>query len=80
MKGSASHAQELREASDLALVSDVARIALRYINDPDLRARDGKAIRELASRECNAFEKSKAYADDLRAIALRKMGRSHVPG
>jgi glycosyltransferase involved in cell wall biosynthesis len=68
---------ELAKAGD---AQDYARIALRYINDPDLRARDGKAIRELASRECNAFEKSKAYADDLRAIALRKMGRSHVPG
>jgi glycosyltransferase involved in cell wall biosynthesis len=67
---------ELAKAGD---VQDYARIALRYINDPVLRARDGRICYELASRECNAFDKSKAYAEDLRAIAIRKLGVTHTP-
>ncbi|MGA7569783.1 MAG: glycosyltransferase [Candidatus Aquilonibacter sp.] len=67
---------ELAKAGD---VQDYARIALRYINDPVLRVRDGGICYELASRECNAFDKSKAYAEDLRAIAIRKLGVTHTP-
>ena|SRR5580658_6849990 len=62
---------ELAKAGDAA---DYARIALRYVNDPALRLRDGKAVHEITARECNAFDKSKAYAADLQAIAIRKLG------
>jgi predicted O-linked N-acetylglucosamine transferase (SPINDLY family) len=62
---------ELAKAGDAA---DYARIALRYVDDPALRLRDGKAVHEITARECNAFDKSKAYAADLHAIALRKLG------
>lgn len=68
---------ELAPAGD---VDAYARIALRYIGDPQLRARDGAAIRERVSRECNAFEKSKEYAEDMRAILLRKIANPVTAG
>ena len=66
---------ELARAGDAA---DYARIALAYINEPERRARDGAAVYEKASRDCNAFEKSKRYAEDLRAILVRKLSASGV--
>ncbi|HUN28796.1 MAG TPA: glycosyltransferase [Alphaproteobacteria bacterium] len=66
---------ELARAGDAA---DYARIALRYVADPELRARDGAAVYEKASRDCNAFEKSKRYAEDLRAILVRKLSASGI--
>lgn len=68
---------ELAPAGDIA---EYARIASRYIDDASLRLRDGAAVYELSVRECNAFEKSKAYAEDLRAIALRKLGLARASG
>jgi len=66
---------ELARAGDAA---DYARIALRYIADPELRARDGAAVYEKASRDCNAFEKSKRYAEDMRDILVRKLAASGI--
>ena len=54
-----------------------AQLALRYIADPALRARDGAACYAKASRDCNPYEKSKRYLEDLRAIAVRKLGSSN---
>lgn len=66
---------ELARAGD---AQDYARIALRYINDAELRARDGAAVYRKASLECNAFEKSKRYAEDMRAILVQKLAASGV--
>lgn len=61
---------DLAQAGDVA---DYARLAQRYINDPSRRLRDCSACYEKATRDCNAFEKSKRYAEDMRAILLRKI-------
>ncbi|MGA7747825.1 MAG: glycosyltransferase [Candidatus Aquilonibacter sp.] len=66
---------ELAPAGDAAAY---ARIALRYVGDPELRARDGAAVYRKASIDCNAFEKSKRYAEDMRAILVRKLAASGI--
>jgi len=53
---------------------DYARIALRYIGDPALRARDGAAAYAKVKRDYDPFDKSARYASDLRAIMSKKMG------
>jgi len=66
---------ELARAGDAA---DYARIALRYVADSELRARDGAAVYQKATRDCNAFEKSKRYAEDMREILVRKLAASGI--
>ncbi len=49
-----------------------AQIASTFIVDRVARAHAGEVVREKATRDCNAFQKSAAYAGDLEAIYARK--------
>lgn len=66
---------ELARAGD---VDDYVRIALRYIRDPRLRARDGAENYAKVKRDYDPFDKAQAYLEDLRAIYARKMGNTNL--
>ena len=61
-------------------IDDYVRIALRYIGDAELRARDGAINYAKVKRDYDPFDKSRRYAEDLRAIYARKMGITNDPG
>jgi predicted O-linked N-acetylglucosamine transferase (SPINDLY family) len=71
---------DIMELAEAGNAEHYARIALRYINDPELRARDGTAAYGKAKRDYDAFDKSKRYADDMREIAIRKLGLASDQG
>jgi len=71
---------DIMELAEAGNAQDYARIALRYIDDPELRARDGAAAYAKAKREYDAFDKSKRYAEDMKSIAMRKLGISGSQG
>jgi glycosyltransferase involved in cell wall biosynthesis len=71
---------DIMELAEAGNAEHYAQIARRYINDPELRARDGAAAYAKAKRDYDAFDKSKRYALDMKAIAMRKLGLSGDQG
>lgn len=63
---------EILELADAGNVDDYVRIARAYINDPELRAQTGHAVREHAVRHGSMKNATIAFGEAIRELVLSK--------